>query len=131
MEEEVNSGARTVSRQHDTLSQTLENPEHPGRVRGMGVRVGFKDAFGGSKSRGKREKQDAKMERLRQQMQQEHDKQMVEMESRIFERLSSQFRQQYEHPPPTSPGFRRSSQASGTWGDALDNLKVILVHNHN
>lgn len=131
MEEEVNSGARTVSRQNDELSQTLENPEHPGRVRGVGVHLGFKDVFGGSKPRRKREKQDAKIERLRQQMQQEHDSKMVEMESRIFERLSSQFRQQYDHPPPISPGFRRSSQASGTWGDAFDNLKVILVHNHN
>ena len=105
MEQEVNSGARTVSRQHDALSQTLENPEHLGRVRGVGVHVGSKDVFGKLKTRGKREKKDDKMERRCQQLKEEYEAKLAEVESRISERLSSQFTQPSEHPPLISPGF--------------------------
>ena len=45
MEEEVTSGVRTCSRDNDSLAQALGNPEHPGRVRGVGVYRGFMDVF--------------------------------------------------------------------------------------
>jgi hypothetical protein len=129
VEEEVTSGVRTCSRENDSLSQTLDNPEHPGRVRGVGVYKGFKDVFRSEKpkrrSRAKvtDEERDA---RLRREIQQEYEARMAEMEARIVSRVTShQFTHPSEQGPPISPGIRRSSQASGNWEDKFDNLKVI------
>ena len=142
MEEEVTSGVRTCSREHESLSQTLDNPEHPGRVRGVGVYKGFKDVFRSEKpkrrSRAKvtDEERDA---RLRREIQEEYDKRLAErmaemearMEARIVNRVTShQFTHPSEQGPPISPGIRRSSQASGTWEDEFDNLKVIPTINN-
>lgn len=138
MEEEVTSGVRTCSRENDSLSQTLDNPEHPGRVKGVGVYKGFRNVFRSEKpkrrSRAKvtEEERDA---RLRRKIQKEYELRMAEiearMEARIVNRVTShQFTHPSEQGPPISPGIRRSSQASGTWEDEFDNLKVILTINN-
>jgi hypothetical protein len=124
------------------LSQTLDNPEHPGRVRGVSVYKGFRNVFHSEKpkrrSRAKvtDEERDA---RLRREIQEEYDKRLAErmaemearMEARIVNRVTShQFTHPSEQGPPISPGIRRSSQASGTWEDEFDNLKVIPTINN-
>ena len=129
MEEEVTSGVRTCSRENDSLTQTLDNPERPGQVRGVGVYKGFKDVFRSEKpkrrSRAKaiEEEKDA---RLRQEIQKEYEAKMAEMETRIVSHVTShQFTHLSEQGLPISPEIRRSSQASGTWEDEFDNMKVI------
>ena len=128
MEEEVNSGARTVARQEDSLSLALPNPEHTGRVRGRGVYRGWKDEFNGTKTRrkGPRNKVNKdEMESRLAQVREECANKMAELESRMVDQMN-QIRQPSEDQPPVSPAFRRSSQASGTEVLCeLDNLKVI------
>lgn len=131
MEEEVNSGARSVERQNDSLSAALENPEHPGRVRGVGVYRGWKEVFRveGQKPRRKsraKVNKDEIVAQIRAEVSKEYDARFAEMEAMLTQ-IRSATTQPSEQPPPISPGIRRSSQASGTWGanDDLDNLKVI------
>ena len=111
MEEEVTSGSRTVERVDDSLSAALGNKEHTGRVRGVSVYRGWKDVYDGP----------APKRRPRAKVNKE------EMESRLVNQMVH-ITQPSENQPPISPGFRRSSQASGTevHGD-LDNLQVITT----
>jgi hypothetical protein len=129
VEEEVNSGARTVSAHEDSLSAALENPEHTGRVRGVGAYRGWKEVFGGPKPRrrprGKLNK-DEIVAQIRQEVRAEYDTKLAEMESRLAQQIAS-LTQPSEQPPPISPGIRRSSQASGTCVDSLGHLKVITT----
>ena len=137
MEEEVNSGARTVARQEDSLSLALPNPEHTGRVRGIGVYSGWKEVFNGPKPRRRprakvnKDEMESRLAQVRQEVREEitefYTQRMAELESRLMNQMN-QITQPSEHQPPISPGFRRSSQASGTevLGE-LDNLKVITT----
>ena len=134
MEEEVTSGVRTVARQQDSLSLALPNPEHTGRVRGRGVYSGWKEIFTRPKpprrprAKVNKEEMESRLAQVRQEVREEmsvfYDQRVAELESRLM----SQITQPAEHQPPISPGFRRSSQASGTevLGE-LDNLKVITT----
>ena len=140
MEEEVNSGARTVARQEDSLSLALPNPEHTGRVRGRGAYRGWKDEFNGTKTRRKgprnkvnKAEMESRLAQVREEVREqvrleitmEYTQKMAELESRMVDQMN-QFRQPSEDQPPVSPAFRRSSQASGTEVLCeLDNLKVI------
>lgn len=114
MEEEVSSGVRTCSRENDSLTQSLDNPEHPGRVRGVGVYKGFRNVFHSEKPKRRShakvtdEERDA---RLRREIQQEYEtrlaERMAEMEARIVNRVTSHhFTHPSEQGPPISPGIR-------------------------
>jgi len=130
VEEEVRSGTRAVDRQNDALSAVLDNPEHTGRVRGVGVNSGWKEVFNGPAPRRKsRTKVDR--EELVAEIRAKYDAKMADMEVRLLSRMSSMTHAPSDPPSPTSPGIRRSSQASGTYHDYLDNLKVITTCFHN
>ena len=129
MEEEVTSGSRTVERVDDSLSAALGNKEHTGRVRGVSVYRGWKDVYDGPapKRRPRAKVNKEEMESRLAQLSQEYQRQMAELESRLVNQMVH-ITQPSENQPPISPGFRRSSQASGTevHGD-LDNLQVITT----
>ena len=127
MEEEVTSGVRTCSRDNDSLAQALGNPEHPGRVRGVGVYRGFKDVFRSEKPKTRSRTTNAQ---LRIELQKQYEEQLKEMEQRVEQRVLSRIAShQFAHPSeqglPISPGIRRSSEASGTGEDEFDSMKVI------
>ena len=126
MEEEVTSGLRTVDRVDDSLSAALGNKEHTGRVRGVSVYRGWKDVYDGPapKRRPRDKVNKDEMESRLTQLTQDYNRKIAELESRFLNHTN----QPSENQPPVSPGFRRSSQASGTevLGD-LDNLKVITT----
>lgn len=138
MEEEVNSGARTVARQEDSLSLALPNPEHTGRVRGRGAYRGWKDEFNGTKTRRKgprnkvnKDEMESRLAQVRQEVREElsmeYNQKLAELESRMVNQMH-QIRQPSEDRPPVSPRIRRSSQASGTEViGGLDNLKVTTT----
>jgi hypothetical protein len=137
VEEEVNSGARTVARQEDSLSLALPNPEHTGRVRGRGVYTGWKEEFNGAKPRRRprakvnKDEMESRLAQVRQEVREElsmeYNQKLAELESRMVNQMH-QIRQPSEDRPPVSPGIRRSSQASGTEViGGLDNLKVTTT----
>lgn len=129
MEEEVNSGARSVERQDDSLSIALGNPEHPGRVRGVGAYRGWKDVFNGPKPRRKsraKVNKDEIVAQIRKEVSAEYAAKIEELETRLRADFTA-MAQPAEQAPPTPTGVRRSSQASGTFGYDLDRLKVITT----
>ena len=129
VEEEVTSGLRTVDRVDDSLSAALGNKEHTGRVRGVSVYRGWKDVFDGPapKRRPRDKVNKDEMESRLTQLTQDYNRKIAELESRLVNQMVN-INQPSENQPPISPGFRRSSKASGTevLGD-LDNLKVITI----
>ena len=123
MEEEVTSGVRTCSRDNDSLAQALGNPEHPGRVRGVGVYRSFKDVFRSEKPKTRGRPTNAQ---LRMELEKEYDLKLAQMEARLLSRMAShQFAHPSEQGLPISPGIRRSNETSGTGGDEFDRMKVI------
>ena len=137
MEEEVNSGSMTVERVDDSLSAALGTKEHTGRVRGVSVYCGWTDVYDGPKPKRRprakvsTEEMESRLAQVRQEVceefRTEYDGRMAEFESRWINQITS-LTQQSEQQPPVSPGFRRSSQASGTEVlGVLDNLQVITT----